>query len=235
VAKNPRSEQLTLELSATPVQEQELPGVLRPMLASARDAPFDDEAYFFEPWWPGARAFAFLERGRLRLQADHLADPLAVFPELEVIREQVAEDGVVLDGTLLVLDDEGRPDLELLRRRLADPLLASGTGAFVASDLLWSSGRSLVAESWATRHRRLGTVLRDGDRCVVTRGVHGEGTTLAAAVASMGLDAVSARRLDGRWRPGDAGADWIRLPVAETPAPSTRPLLVLLQRLPLDD
>jgi bifunctional non-homologous end joining protein LigD len=205
------------------------------MLASAGEAPFDDEAYFFEPWWPGARAFAFLENGRLRLQADHLADPLAAFPELKVIGEQISDDGVVLDGTLLVLDDEGRPDLDLLRRRLADPGMVAGSGAFVASDLLWSGGKSLLAESWETRHRRLTSVLRDGDRCVVTRGLRGEGTTLAAAVASMGLDAVSARRLDGRWRPGDAGADWIRLPVAETPAASTRPLLVLLQRLPLDD
>jgi bifunctional non-homologous end joining protein LigD len=235
VGEDAPPEQLTLSLATAPTPEQRLPNALRPMLASAGEAPFDDDDYFFEPWWPGARAFAFLESGRLRMQADHLADPLAVFPELGVMCEQIASDGVVLDGTLLVLDDEGRPDLELLRQRLADPAMSAGSGAFVASDLLWSSGRSLLGEPYETRRHRLSSVLRDGDRCVATRGLHGEGTTLAAAVASMGLDAVSARRLDGRWRPGDAGADWIRLPVSETPATATRPLLVLLQRLPLDD
>ncbi|MEA2623700.1 MAG: bifunctional non-ous end joining protein LigD [Chloroflexota bacterium] len=205
------------------------------MLASAGEAPFDDDAYFFEPWWPGARAFAFLEGGALRLQADHLSDPLGAFPELRVIRDQLLADGVVLDGTLLVLDAEGRPDRDLLRQRLADPGTRVGTGAFVASDLLWSGGRSLMAEPYEARHRRLSHVLRDGDLCVATRGLHREGTTLAEAVASMGLEAVSARRLDAAWRPGDAGPDWIRLPVTETPAASTRPLLVLLQRLPLGD
>ena len=230
-----RSEQLTLPLATAGEPAHALPLSVQPMLASAGEAPFDDDAYFFEPWWPGARAFAFLERGRLRLQADQLSDPLAVFPELGVMREQLDGDGVVLDGTLLVLDEEGRPDRELLRRRLAEPDFRRGSGAFVASDLLWSSGRSLLAESFETRHRRLSAVLRDGDRCVVSRGLRGEGITLAAAVASMGLDAISARRLAAAWRPGDAGTDWLRLPVTETPAAATRPLLVLLQRLPLDD
>lgn len=230
-----RSEQLTLPLATAAEPANGLPLSLRPMLPSAGEAPFDDDAYFFEPWWPGARVFAFLEGGRFRLQADQLSDPLAVFPELGVMREQVDGDGLVLDGTLLVLDEEGRPDRELLRRRLAEPDFRTGSGAFVASDLLWSGGRSLLSESFERRRRRLSAVLRDGDRCVVSRGLHGEGITLAAAVASMGLDAISARRLAAPWRPGDAGVDWLRLPVTETPAAATRPLLVLLQRLPLDD
>ncbi len=204
------------------------------MLPDDGEAPFDDEAYFFEPWWPGTRAFAFLAGGTLRMQADHLADPLAAFPELQVIRQQLGRDGVVIDGTLLVLDGEGRPDRELLRRRLADPTSTEGSGAFVASDMLWESGQSIAPVPYAERLLRLSRALRDGDTCVVTRGLRGEGTTLAEAVALMGLDAISARRLDARWHPGPASGDWLRIPIEETPAPQTGPLLVLINRLPLD-
>jgi bifunctional non-homologous end joining protein LigD len=204
------------------------------MLADNGEAPFDDEAYFFEPWWPGTRAFAFCEGSSLRIQADHLADPLTAFPELQVIRQQLDGDGVVIDGTLLVLDAEGRPDRELLRRRLADPSATEGSGAFVASDLLWERGQSITPVPYAERLARLTQALRDGDRCVVTRGLRGEGTTLAEAVALMGLDAISARRLDARWHPGPAGGDWQRIPTEDTPAPQTGPLLVLINRLPLD-
>ena len=63
----------------------------------------------------------------------------------------------------------------------------------------------------------------------------GEGRTLAHAVADLGLNAISARRLDAQWRSGPAGDAWLRLPVGETPAAPARPLLVLLERLPLDD
>ncbi len=61
----------------------------------------------------------FVERGALRLQVDGLSDALAAFGELDEVAGQLAEDGVVLDGTLLVLDEAGRPDPDLLRARLA--------------------------------------------------------------------------------------------------------------------
>ena len=50
----------------------------------------------------------------------------------------------------------------------------------------------------------------------------------------MGLDAISARRLDAAWHSGPANGDWLRVPITETPAPQTGPLLVLINRLPLD-
>jgi len=225
--------QLALPLEPDAGAER-LPARIQPMRASSADAPFDDDDYFFEPWWPGARTFAFVDGGRLRLQTEHLGNPLGTFPELGVIASQLLADGVVLDGTLLVLDAEGRPDSDLLRRRLAEAGALGGTGAFVASDLLWVDGAPIVEQPFERRRQRLGAVLRDGDLCVASRGLRGEGITLASAVASMGIEAVSARCMDGRWRPGDAGDDWLRLPVNDTPASETRPLLVLLQRLPLD-
>jgi hypothetical protein len=54
-------------------------------------------------------------------------------------------------------------------------------------------------------------------------------------VASLGLAAISARRLDGRWHAGPAGDDWLRLRVTEPLTLPTRPFLVLLERLPLGD
>ncbi|MGH2455332.1 MAG: DNA ligase, partial [Candidatus Limnocylindria bacterium] len=131
-----------------------LPSRVLAMQASAVDAPFDDQGYLFEPWWPGARAFVFAERGDLRLQVDGLADALAAFPELAGLAGQLAEDGVVLDGTLLVLDDEGRPDAALLRARL-DGRGRPGRPAYVASDLLWAGGQPVARRSCRTRRRWL--------------------------------------------------------------------------------
>jgi len=60
-----------------------------------------------------------------------------------------------------------------------------------------------------------------------------DGRTLAEAVASMGLAEISARRLAARYRPGVRDESWLRLPVVESPVTPTRPLLTLLQRLPI--
>ena len=225
------AEQLPLQID--PGERRGLPHRIRPMLPEHADSPFDDQDWFFEPWWPGTSAICFVEDFHVRLQIEHLADSLAAFPELSSMGADFANDQLVVEGSLLVLDDEGRPDQELLRHRLSEPGTLDGTPAFVASDLLYDLGEPLVTLPFEQRRQRLSAVLSDTDRCVISRGFRGEGTTLAEAILSMGLTEISARRLDGRYRPGVRDESWLRVPVVETPAAPTRPLLTLLQRLPI--
>ena len=203
------------------------------MLAVAVDEPFDDPDYLFEPWWPGVRAIAFSERGELRLQVDGLADATAAFPEVAELPQRLAEDGVVLDGTLLVLDEDGRPDAGLLRARL-DGRGLPGRPAYVASDLLWAGGEPVVRRSFRVRRRWLEAILDPGDRVTVGRGYVRDGTLVAEALATLGIDGLSARHLRARYRAGTAGSAWLRAPL--TPAePRPRPTLALILRLPLGD
>jgi bifunctional non-homologous end joining protein LigD len=231
MAHRARGGQLSLDMEPS-VRSASLPR-LAAMTASAGAVPFDDPEWFFEPWWPGTPALAYLDDGWVRLQVEHLADPNLAFPELAGIGASFHDDRLIVQGTLLVLDDDGRPDADLLRGRLAGDGPRSGVASFVASDLLNVGGRSLLELPFEDRRARLARQLTDGDACVISRGLRGEGTTLAQAVASMGLAEISARRLDARYRPGQASDAWLRLPVSAPPAPQTRPLLALLQRLPL--
>lgn len=228
-----RSAAEQLSLAIEPADEGSGLPRLRPRRPMVGDAPFDDDEWFFEPWWPGSIALVDVADGRLRLGVEHLADAHAAFDELGALASQFAADRLIVEATLLVLDDEGRPDADLLRQRLEHPDARVGTAALVCSDLLHRGDRSLIGLPFAERRQMLGRVLRDGDQIVVSRGLRGEGTTLAEAVAQMGLGAISARRLTSRYRPGGVDEAWLRLPVTETPAERPRPLLALLQRLPL--
>ena len=105
----------------------------------------------------------------------------------------------------------------------------------MAGDLPWLEGRSLAREPFVERRRQLRQVLADSSHGVLGRGVVGEGRMLARAAARMGLSAISARRLDGRWHSGRAGDERLRLTVEEQPIGPTRPFLVLIERLPLED
>jgi bifunctional non-homologous end joining protein LigD len=203
------------------------------MAAADTDGPFDDPGWFYEPWWPGTLATMVVTGDGMRLLGQ-LGDPLGAFPELSVVPAQLHARSAVIPGTLLVLDEHGRPDLPALQRRLVDPDDRQGSGAFIAADLLEHDGELLMDLPFARRRARLLEVVLDSDRFLSSRGLHGEGLTLAHAAASMGVEAVSARRLDASWRPGPAPEAWLRFPVEGQPVPTTRPLLVLLQRLPLD-
>ena len=224
-----------LDLSIQTADGGRLPARVAPMQPGAGAAPFDDPAYLFEAWWPGVRALAWIEDGRLiRLRAAGLADALTAFSELaDELPERLMDDGVILDGWLLALDEGGWLDAELLRRRLTGDR-GAGRPAFVASDLLWSQGADWQRRPFRTRRERLEAILLDGDRCVVSHALRGEGTLLAEALARFGLDGISARRLDARYRGGAAGEAWLRVPI--TPEPITeRPRLALIQRLPFPE
>ncbi|HUR16568.1 MAG TPA: hypothetical protein VMZ33_04740 [Candidatus Limnocylindrales bacterium] len=225
------AEQLALQIDSRP--DAALPYRVKPMTPVIGDAPFDDRDWFFEPWWPGSSALAYIDGSHVRLQTSHMADPTIAFPELAGISSQFASDRLILEGTLLVLDADGRPDGDLLRQRLARPASRPGVGAFVVSDLLYQGGQSLMSQRFEERRARLMRDLTDGETCVISRGLRGDGSTLAEAVASMGVAEISARLLSAPYRSGTQDAAWLRLPVVEAPVTPTRPLLALLQRLPL--
>lgn len=231
------TEQLTLALDGAGHRaDLALPARLTLPSATEAGAPFDDDGRIFEPWWPGAHAFVRRLGDTLQIQTEHLIDPLAAFPELVDLGAAIAADGVIVEGTLLALDGEGRPDPLLLRQRLAGsdiggPLVE---GAFVASDMPYLEGRSLARTPYAERRRALTSVLRPSRSCVLGPGLVGEGVTMAHAASGLGLAAISARRLDGLWKAGPAGDAWLRLPVSDVPDVPTRPFLVLLEKLPLD-
>ncbi len=92
---------------------------------------------------------------------------MAAFPELAAMGEDFAHDQVIVEGALLVLDDEGRPDQDMLRHRLSEPGSRDGTPAFVASDLLYDLGEPLVDLPFEERRARLG---RSAERHAARRG-----------------------------------------------------------------
>jgi len=212
---------------------QRLPRRLRPMQPLLGAGPFDDPGYRFEPWWPGLRVLLAAEGGRVRLLAEQLADPLASFPELARVAELLQADATVLDGTLLVLDPDGRPDADLLRERLSYPEVRDGAPAFVASDLLYAAGTNVSRRPFADRLALLESTLRETEWCLVARGYPGEGRTVAAALEAMGLQAMSARHLASPYRGGPSQGAWLRLPLVPAPPPMLRPTLALIQRLGL--
>jgi bifunctional non-homologous end joining protein LigD len=218
---------LPLEFADAPTRLPERIASMRPTDGAG---PFDDPRYFFEPWWPGIRAFVLVEEGRVRLRAEALADPLPAFPELAGVAGLVGADGVVLDATLMVLDARGRPSRTLLDRRLAGK--GGGSAAMVAADLLYLDGRDLAGRPFGERRGELAALMTPSSWCLAGRGFVGDGTTVAEALGALGFAALSARRLDAHLRPGPAGDAWYRVPVVAAPR-ELPPLLAVFRRLPL--
>lgn len=243
------SDQLDLSLTG---DEARLPRSLRPMLARPADEPFDSDEHMFEPRWGGRRALAFIETdptdgaARLRLLDEAGRDLAPLLPELAFMPDVVGELPAILDGEIVIPDKMGRMDEEALTARLTDGVTTGSGVVFLAFDLLWASGRPIVAQPLLRRRERMARIVQATAELVILPGVVRDGMDLFYAVAQQGLGGVMARHLRSpylagrtsdlwRWiaaQPGEIALHALPEPVAEPPL---RPVLALIQRLPLDD
>lgn len=241
------SDQLSLSLSGDVAR---LPRSLRPMQPKPADAAFDSDEHVFEPRWGGRRALAFIEpdgaRGpRLRL-LDELGRDLAPhLPELAGIPDLVGRLPAILDGEIVIPDKDGRMDEDALVGRIAHGSKIDSTPVYLVFDLLWVAGRPIIAQPLMRRREQLARLVRPSPELVVLPGVVREGMDLYFAVAQQGLRGVMARHLRSPYLPGRQSELWrsiatqpgeipLHLVAEPVAAPASRPVLALIQRLPLE-
>jgi ATP-dependent DNA ligase len=181
-------------------------------------APFDSPEYSFEVKWDGIRALAAVETAGWRLWGRQQADYTTRYPELDVLRRLPA--GTLVDGELVALDADGRPDLPRLLRRhgLTDSWRIRQARHwcpvwYVLFDVLYHAGRCLVRETLARRRELLAEVCQrlDAADVLFSAGVIGAGTACYEAAIAQGHEGVLAKHLASSYRPGRRSAAWRKI------------------------
>jgi len=182
------------------------------MLPAAAAEPFDSPAHIFEVLWEGIRAIAIVEAGRLRLHDRFARDITDRYPELSGIAAHVRGDSLALDGEIVALDADGKPDFARLRPRLAaDPRAAARLAAqtpvtFQAFDLLYREGQPVMG--WPLRRRR--DMLR---QIAVPDFVARDGVAFFEAAREHGLGGIVAKERESRYLPGQRSRAWLTVKV----------------------
>ena len=154
--------------------------------------------------WDGYRTLAFIESGRVRLQSSNLYDVTAKYPELAPLGAATGARRAVLDGELVVLDDDGRPRFELIQRHAIEKREA----AFYAFDVLSIDDHDTITLPYEDRRRLLAEVVEAGPNWSVPAHRIGDGQALLDATAERGLEGVMAKRLGSTYRPGTRTKEW---------------------------
>ena len=206
------------------------PAFVEPMLATPGTAPFDDADWLFEPKWDGYRIQAIVSGGSVALRTRNGNDAGRLFPELLGRPAWLAAPEAIVDGEVVVLDAEGRPDFGLLQARLgggfsASDLPSSGPAreagraaplVFMAFDLPWCAGRSYLDVALEDRKAVLELVLRDHPRVRFSGHVERDGVAFFEAAAAQGLEGAMAKHRRSRYETGHRSAAWLKLKVRPT-------------------
>ncbi len=215
-------------------------GVMKPEVS---DRPFTRKGWVFELKYDGFRALAE-KSGDSRASLTYRSgrDATKIFPEIIGAVSDLPFGSLLLDGEVVILDDDGRPDFQLLQRRAhrssaidrAHAASRKPARLFVF-DLLAFEGFDLRPLPLTARKSILRRVLEAGDpegadsllRYVDE--VPERGEDLFAAVVGLGLEGVVAKREDSPYRSGYTSS-WLKFRVDRTcdfvivgyePAPGT--------------
>ena len=184
-----------------------MPKSLDPMKAQLVDAAFDDERWLFEVKWDGIRLVSFIDDGKLSLQTRAGRSVDAEYPQLQAMTRLVSARQAVLDGEVVVLDEEGRPSFQLLQNRGTDPRPM----LYVVFDIVYMDGQSLVRVPLEDRKRLLRNVVRDADVLKYSEHVLGEGKAFYQAAKQKRLEGIVAKLRDSPYQPGVRSSSWLKI------------------------
>jgi bifunctional non-homologous end joining protein LigD len=200
--------------------QEAMPDQLVPMLTKAGPIPGarEDPQWAYEIKWDGVRAVVFSEPGRMRLITRNGNDVTARYPELGRMNRALSMHRAILDGEVVAFDAEGKPSFAELQGRMhltrdaqVRRLAKEAPVTYMAFDLLWLDGRSLMDLSYEERRAALRALLADGERWQVPDHVVGGGAQMLAATREQGLEGVVAKRLDSPYEPGRRSGCWRKI------------------------
>jgi bifunctional non-homologous end joining protein LigD len=179
----------------------------KPMLAKIHDKPFDDADWLFEAKWDGYRAVAEIHKGDIKLYSRNGLSFLTLYPkvveELKKLREEA-----VLDGEIVVLNEENKPDFQKLQQYGNNPSLRI---IYYVFDCLSHNGKSTLHLPLVERKRIAEKVLVKSKVIKFSDHVLHSGVNFFSSVVKMDLEGMIAKRVTSSYQPGKRSGDWLKI------------------------
>lgn len=184
-----------------------MPRTVRPMLATAVREAFDHPDWIFEVKWDGYRAIAEIREGDVSLYSRNgISFAKKFFPVTEALRKFGFD--AVLDGEIVVVDDQGRPDFQALQH-FRDS--RSGHLLYSVFDLLSFQGHDLRGLPLLKRKELLKKVLPSSSTIRFSDHVEKEGVLFFRVAEEKGLEGIIAKHAQSIYETGKRSRQWLKV------------------------
>lgn len=176
----------------------------------------DGEKWAYEMKWDGYRILAGVSSGGVVLSSRNGKDYTGHFPHLQELSELVPE-GAVLDGEVVALDENGRPDFGALQvLRTGEVMPDDLEIRYMVFDILsigaqGQGGRSLVRTPYEERRQILRDMVPEGEHVSVPPAHAGTLEEAMTVSRELKLEGVVAKRLGSIYLPGKRGSAWLKM------------------------
>lgn len=179
-------------------------------LAELVKTPPEGKEWLFEVKYDGYRIVAFSDRNGVRLDSRNGLDFTEKFPAVARAMAEFAKGrAFVLDGEMVVADENGRTDFQKLQRYVKSG--RGGPAVYMAFDLLAIDGRDIRNLPLTERKEKLSALLENApENICFGKHVEGEGAACFRAAEKLGFEGIVGKRKDSAYR-GGRGGDWVKI------------------------
>ncbi|MGC1454587.1 MAG: non-homologous end-joining DNA ligase [Nitrospirota bacterium] len=195
----------TADLKDAPVKP--MLHAVKPMLATLVKEPFDHPDWIFEVKWDGYRAVAEVRDDAVSLYSRNgisLAKKFA--PLVDALRKFGSD--AVMDGEIVVVDDQGRADFQALQHYQGS---GSSHLVYYVFDLLYFRGHDLTGLPLLRRKELLKKVLPSSPKIKFSSHVEKEGVLFYGVSKEKGLEGIVAKHSQSIYETGKRSRQWLKV------------------------
>ncbi len=192
------------------------------MLAEVADKPFTAEGWLFEIKYDGYRLVASASRHVPQLFYRRGSNATALFPEIARALGKLPFESIVLDGEVVVNDEQHRPSFQRLQQRAQlsraydiERAAIEFPAVLHVFDLLGLEDYDLRSLPLVTRKQLLRDVLPTAGPVRYVDHIERRGEDMAVAAERLGLEGIMAKRAGSAYV-GRRSPDWLKLRFEKT-------------------
>lgn len=187
-------------------------GLIKPMLATLVEAPFDNPDWIYEIKWDGYRAIAQIEKGQVKSKVQlYSRNGLSFndkYPEVVKALKKLKHN-IILDGEIVALDKRGRSVFELLQNAGEKTELN-----YVVFDILYLDGRDLTKLPLLERKKILKTILPRNGIIKYSDHIEKLGVKFFEKAKKATLEGIMAKNKSSIYKPGERSKDWQKIKIS---------------------
>ncbi len=177
------------------------------MLAKETENPFDDKNWLFEIKWDGYRAVTEKKENEILLYSRNGINFQYTYPIIVDQLQHIKQDAV-LDGEVVVLNDEGQPDFQLLQHYSENqdqPI------QYYIFDLLKLNGHETTDLSLIERKELLQKIIPENEVIKYSDHIFEYGKSFFQVSKEKNLEGIMAKKIDSKYYSGKRTSEWLKI------------------------
>ena len=180
---------------------------LKPMLATLTDKSFNGKEWVFEIKFDGYRVISKIYDKNVELVSRNYQSFDELFPQIKKELQKVKHN-VVLDGEVVILNDNGISDFQLIQNYKRT---REGNIVYFVFDVLWYEDENIENYPLFERKELLKKVLPKSDFIQYSEHFQEYGKKLFSAAKKQGLEGLIAKKINSKYYENSRTKEWLKI------------------------